>query len=196
MKKQQRRQSEKWDFIDFFVSPSKAISQILLKTEISQFRCYSRGWAVKLISCWRIIDCVFFHPKKKQNDREPWWRTRKQWVSLILSLPVSMTAGAGLSQGQDWHWRVVRWEIKVHHQGNDFWANQENLDPILGVVVFFFKQGNSEWWHRYLFSLQYIFLNLFSFAVAKCCCSSRSKLNKDFYSVPYHVSVLQVVCLE
>lgn len=134
---------QKWDFIDFFVPPSKAIKQILLKTAISQFHCDSRGWAVKWISCWHITDCVIFPfwiKKETKQEREQWWRARKQRDSLFQSLLISMTAGAGLSQGQDSHRRGIRWESKIHHQGNDFWADQENLDPILGFFVVFLSR--------------------------------------------------------
>lgn len=200
MKKPQRRHSEEmrlyWLLCPTFKGHQSNIVEDCDFTISLRFqRVGSKG---SLMLAYHLLCDFSFSNKKKttKQEREQWWRARKQWESLIQSLLISMTAGAGLSQGQDSHRRGIRRESKIHHQGNELWADQENLDPILELFLVSFKQRNNEQRHRYLFSLQYIFLDLFSFAVAKHCCSSRSKLNKGFYSVPYHVSVLQVVCLE
>lgn len=185
---------KKWDFIDFFIPPSKAINQVSLKTDFTISLQFQRvGSKVNLVLAyhWRC-DFSFSNQRETKQEREQWWREGKQREPFIQCLHIP-TMAALVCHRRRFTPNGSKWKGKIHHRENYFWVKQENLNPILEL----FLSGEimssvTAIWH----SLQYIFLDLFSFAVAKYWCSSRLKPNKGFYSVPYCISVLWEVCLE
>lgn len=140
MKKQQRSHSEEMRLYQLFCSTSKGHQRHTVEDcDFTILLQLQRGGS-KRISHWHIIDCVIFlfQTKKRNKASEGRVMESKETMTVLDSL---------LSDTHDsWCWSITRmgftqkriwWESKIHHQGNDFWADQENLDPVLGLVLGF-----------------------------------------------------------
>lgn len=142
MKKQQRSHSEEMRLYWLFCATFKGHQWYIVEecdfTISLQFQRV--GSKVNFTLAYHHWLCDFSFSNQKRN---------KAIEGRVMESEEKMTVlDSLLSDIHDsWSWSVTRtgftekriwWGSKIHHQGNDFWADQENVDPILGLVCFGF----------------------------------------------------------
>lgn len=94
---------------------------------ILQFHCNSRGWVVKWISCWHIIDCAIFlfWTIKRNKARERTVMESKETTRPLGSVPPDTNSG------WCWCWSVTQKRTKMEKQnsssGKDLWADKKKI---------------------------------------------------------------------